>query len=452
MGRYSVGVAGSRSSWSQAHVRRLFWRAGFGATPKEAATWAARGQAATIAWLLDGGSSKLVGPAPNLKGAKLDPVNEWGHDHLWWLDRMVRSQRPLEEKLTLFWHDHFATTEQDRPLMLRQNSAIRNRALGPFPDLLKSVATDQAMQLFLSLVDNDKDSPNENFARELMELFTLGGGYTERDVREAARALTGWRAKWSKRGFGGTYFDPERHDTGVKRILGKKGRYDWKDVLSIVTTHPRHAPYLVGKLWSFFVARPPSKATVKRLSRTYTSSGLRIKPVVASILADKALYADLDAPDMVKCPVVYIAGALRTTGHGIDREDWTWLCDSMGQLLFHPPSVAGWDWGPAWMSSNTMRTRFMAGNYLTEIPGLAVKDGTGKPELSADEALEQALAATGRPWISGSTRAELLAMARNYFDDMTKPWQQGEPKQERAEMLQRMLRHLLLTGPDAHLH
>jgi uncharacterized protein (DUF1800 family) len=445
-------MAGSRSSWSEAHVRRVFWRAGFGATPKEASLWAGRGQKATVDWLVDGGSAKLVGPAPRLEEGRLDPVNEWGHDHLWWLDRMVRSQRPLEEKVTLFWHDHFATTEQDRPLMLRQNNAIRNRALGRFPELLRAIATDSAMQLFLSLVDNDKDSPNENFARELMELFTLGGGYSERDVREAARAMTGWRAKWTNRGFGGIYYDRERHDTGVKRILGQRGRFDWEDVLKIVTTHPRHAPFLVTKLWSFFVTRPPSKSTVKRLARTYTSSGLLIKPVVREILDDKALYADLDQPDMIKSPVVFVAGTLRTTGRGIDRDSWTWLCDSMGQMLFQPPSVAGWDWGTAWMSSNTMRSRFMAGNYFTDIPGIAVAEGSGDPGLTAEQALEKALDATGRPWISGSTRAELEAMARNYFDDMTKSWQQGEPKRERAEMLQRMLRHLLLTGPDAHLH
>jgi uncharacterized protein (DUF1800 family) len=177
--------------WTEAHVRRLFWRAGFGATPLQASHWAAAGQAATLRWLLSGGSDRLVGAEPRVDGKPLDPLNTWSHDALWWLDRMVRSQRPLVEKLTLFWHDHFATSDQDTLLMLAQNRLLRVHSRGSFRTLLGKVARDPAMQLFLSLTDNDKDAPNENFARELMELFTLGSGYTETDIREAARALTG---------------------------------------------------------------------------------------------------------------------------------------------------------------------------------------------------------------------------------------------------------------------
>ena len=156
-------------TWTEAHVRRLFWRAGFGATPAEAKAFAARGKAATIEWLLNGGPGpKLQGPPPKVDGKPLDPNNEWGHDVLWWLDRMVRSQRPLVEKLTLFWHDHFATSDQETPLMLRQNKMFRRRALGDFRALLTAVTKDPAMQLFLSLADSTKEAPNENYARELM--------------------------------------------------------------------------------------------------------------------------------------------------------------------------------------------------------------------------------------------------------------------------------------------
>src|SRR4051795_5318704 len=211
--------------WTEAHVRRLFWRAGFGATPEETAHWAAAGQAAALRWLLDGGSDKLVGPEPRVEGKLLDPVNTWSHDALWWLDRMVRSQRPLLEKLTLFWHDHFATADQDTPLMLAQNRTLRAHALGSFRTLLGHVASDPAMQLFLSLTDNDKDAPNENFARELMELFTLGSGYSERDIREAARALTGWESRYANDNFQGIRFNPEAHDPGGKRIFGRSGGF-----------------------------------------------------------------------------------------------------------------------------------------------------------------------------------------------------------------------------------
>jgi hypothetical protein len=174
------------SSWTAAHAERLLWRAGFGGTPAERAYWHHRGRGATVSWLVHGGhgphgARSMVGAKPRVDGKALDPVNVWGHDRLWWLDRMVRSQRPLVEKLTLFWHDHFATAEQETPLMLAQNKLLRAHALGSFPDLLTAITQDPAMQSFLSLVDSSKDDPNENYARELMELFTLGAdnGYTE---------------------------------------------------------------------------------------------------------------------------------------------------------------------------------------------------------------------------------------------------------------------------------
>src|SRR3954462_3858356 len=150
--------------WSEAHVRRLFWRAGFGATPAEAARWASAGQDASIRYLLTAPRG-LAGRAPRIDAKALDPLNVWSHRTLWWLDRMVRTRRPLEEKLTLFWHDHFATGGQDTPLMLAQNRLFRSRALGSFRELLGGVARDPAMQLFLLLADSTKDAPNENFAR-----------------------------------------------------------------------------------------------------------------------------------------------------------------------------------------------------------------------------------------------------------------------------------------------
>ncbi|HVE67343.1 MAG TPA: DUF1800 domain-containing protein [Solirubrobacteraceae bacterium] len=440
--------------WTEAHVNRLFWRAGFGARPDEAAFWVKQGRSATLRYVLDGGpqGSALVGPAPSVEGRPLDPVNEWAHDGLWWLDRMVRSQRPLQEKMTLFWHDHFATNDQDTPLMLAQNRTFRRHALGSFPKLLRAVTLDPAMQLFLSLPDSDKEHPNENFARELMELFTLGKGYSEGDIRQAARALTGFRARWNDNGFGGIYYDRERHDAGVKRIFGQRGRFAWTDVLELAVAHPNHAPFLATKLWEFFVASPPSRATVRNLAGIYRRSGHRLKPVLAAILDHPALYRNLDAPDMVKSPIVFVAGTLRTNGLGVTYQSLTWMLDNMGQRPFDPPSVAGWEWGPAWMSSNSMRVRFDWGNRLIDDDALGPKPGTiTQPPASPAEALEQALAAVGRPWISGVTRSHLLEMAARFFDDLT-PRTRPQRRIERAEMLQRSLRLILLAGPDAQLH
>jgi hypothetical protein len=442
---------GSASGWTEAHVHRLFWRAGFGATAVEARTWARRGRAATIDWIVDGppGGTRLRGPAPRVEGRPLDPVNEWGHNVLWWLDRMVRTNRPLVEKMTLFWHDHFATSDQDTPLMLAQNRLFRSHALGAFRPFLRAVTRDEAMQLFLSLADSTKDHPNENYARELMELFTIGKGYSERDVREAARALTGFRAKWSDRGFGGIHYDADEHDPGVKRILGRHGRFDVDDVLDIVCDHPRHAPFLVTKLWQFFVATPPSAATVRALAATYRRSGLQVKPVVRQILEHPALYRDLGAPDLVKWPVVYVAGALRTTGTPITENYPVWTMATMGQELFRPPSVAGWDWGAKWMSSNAMRQRFSFANFLVSSGRPRVRKGAYKATLEPRRAVALAIAAVGSPPVSAHAERVLTGLAMHWFDDIPRSWR--DDADWRAESLQRTLRHLLIAGPEAQL-
>jgi len=438
--------------WTEAHVRRLFWRAGFGATPAEARRWAKRGKAATLDYVVDGppGGAQLRGPEPRVDHRPLDPLNEWGDDVLWWLDRMIRTTYPLQEKLTLFWHDHFATAEQDTPLMLAQNRMFRARALGSFRDLLGEVTRDPAMQLFLSLADSTKDAPNENYARELMELFTLGKGYSERDVREAARALTGFTADWHDDGTVTIGYEADQHDDGVKTLLGARGRLGVDDVLDLVTAHPNHAPFLVDKLWSYFVATPPSRATVKALAAIYRGSGLHIKPLVRAILEHPQLYRNLDAPDLVKCPVVYVAGALRTTGSHIVESYPTWLLSGMGQYPFDPPSVAGWDWGPAWMSSNSMRQRFTLGNYVVNYGRPRVGRGSAPATLTAQEAYDLAWRAVGEPHVSTATRHTLTQLAARFFDDLDKAWR--DKADWRGEALQVALRHLLLTCPDSQLH
>ncbi|MCW2983668.1 MAG: hypothetical protein JWR63_1238 [Conexibacter sp.] len=431
-------------------MRRALWRAGFGATAHEAGKWAHRGRADTLAWLLspDGRRAPLL---PGPKPMALDPVNEYGHDMLWWMDRMVRTTRPLEEKMVLFWHDHFATRDVDTPLLLRQNALFRRRALGSFGALLGDVMEDPAMGSFLNLIGSYKDEPNENFARELMELFTLGegNGYTETDVREAARALTGYV---EGRKVGGVLtsvrFEPKNHDGGVKRIFGHQGRFGPHDVLRLCVQHHRHPEFLVRKLWSFFVDEPLDARTRVRLQRVYTGSGHHLKPVVREILDHPKLYANLDGPTMVKAPVVAIAGMLRATRLGVKVDDWIWVTSGMGQRLFSPPSVAGWEWGPAWMSSNGMRMRFVAANVALSQPGLKVADGDTPVDLAPQQHLDRAMAALGHPWASPRTRKGLLALAKGYDKMAGQKWQ----RQVAADMTQRALRHLLLSAPDAQVH
>ena len=305
---------------------------------------------------------------------------------LWWLDKMVRSQRPLQEKLTLFWHDHFATRDQDAPLMLAQNRKLRQHALGPFPELLRAVTTDPAMQAFLSLVDSDKRDPNENYARELMELFTLGvtGGYTERDVREAARALTGFKGNYRDGRPLTVSYDPERHDDGAKQLLGHRGKLDWQDVLRLVVGHRSHAPFLVGQAVGLLrhraAAGGDAQAPGPRLRAARTTASRR--SCARSSTAARSTPTSTD-PQMVKWPIVQLAGNLRMVGRAVDTDDWAWISSMMGQMPFSPPSVAGWDWGPAWMSTATMRARFLCATWICKDLPVKVTKGSVDPTWSA---------------------------------------------------------------------
>ena len=436
--------------WTEAHVRRLFWRAGFGATAAEASHWAGRGRKATLDWILEGeGKAELHGPRPNSDGKPLDPENVFGHHVLWWLDRMVRTSRPLEEKLTLLWHDHFATRDVEQPLMLRQNETLRKGALGSFDDLLRDVTLDPAMQQFLSLIGSHKRAPNENFARELMELFTLGTGYTEDDIREAARALTGFVGVYTNNRLTGVRWDETRWDPGPKTIFGKTGNWKWDDVLRLCLEHPGHADFLVGKLWSFFVPTPIADSTRAKLAQVYVGSGRRIAPLVRRILDHPHLYANLDQPSQVKWPAVYLAGQLRATGDGVTQSAWPYLLASMGQALFSPPSVAGWDWDAAWLSSNAVRARFVTVNKLLEKNGpLAVAEGAVEPGLSVDAHLERALKAVGEPRVSRSTQLVLRRMLASSLETPDATHKDVKVRRRYAEQVQRSARHLLVSGPE----
>jgi uncharacterized protein (DUF1800 family) len=274
-----------RGRFGPEQAERLLWRAGFGPRKGEAEALARKGLDAAVHSLTHPRKQRLVGPKPHDgEGRPPAPGDAWGHDHVWWLDRMVRTNRPLVERMTLIWHDWFATSNSgvgSQTLMLRQNRLFRRYSLGSFEHLLLAVTRDPAMLLWLNGTDNRKGSPNENYARELMELFTLGAGrgYTERDVREQARALTGFENDW-KRGVGPTnfHFERERHDGGVKRVFGKRGRFDWQDACRLCLKNRTHPSFFVDKLWGYFVPTPPPAATRGALERLYVGNHHAVRP------------------------------------------------------------------------------------------------------------------------------------------------------------------------------
>ncbi len=430
----------------RARAERLAWRAGFGPAPGEVEALARRGADGAVDALLRPRGRALAGRAPRIEGAPLDPVNAYGHDVLWWLDRAVRTRQPLVERMAFNWHDHFATSNDgvgDTRLMLAQYWTLRRGALGRFRDLARAITRDRAMQLWLSLANSEKGSPNENYARELFELFTLGvnNGYTERDVREAARALTGFTFDWETKRFG---FDPDRHDGGVKRILGRVGRFQPLDVVDIAIEHKVHAAFICSKLWGYFSPRPCPPGLLRSLARTYRQAKTDVRPVVREILTSKLFYAGLAEPDMVKSPFVYVAGMLRMTGTRVEDEGWAWRLDQMGQQPFHPPNVAGWEGGASWLSTSSIRARFDAASAVIRD---TIEDGSISERQTAAQALRSALAATGNPRVGARTRRALQGYAVRSVAGRTDEWEVEHYFPER----QRVLRHLLLAGPDAQV-
>jgi uncharacterized protein (DUF1800 family) len=442
-----------RGKFGEREAERLLWRAGFGPRPGEARKLAKRSEdarAAVRSLTRTKRKEKLTGPAPlDGDGLPIAPFDAWGHDVLWWLDRMVRTNRPFDERMALIWHDWFATADVDsQQLSIAQVDLLRRSGQGSFLDLLLAVTVDPAMLIWLSGVDNTKRSPNENYARELMELFTLGASdangwpYSETDVREQARALTGWRADWQDDvGPVNFRFDERRHDTGAKTIFGQTGAFTWTDSCRLCVGHPAHSAFFVTKLWSYFIPKPPSEKDRKSLERLYVKRGYSIRPVVEAILTHPSLYR---GPAMVKPPMVYIAGLMRARRSGV-RGDWAWISDIAGQRVFRPPNVAGWD-EQRWLDTSTFRGRWIAAN---EIAGAKSVDPEREynPKERPAAAVRRALAFWGNPGVSAKTRKELIRYAQAVDASAQADWQ----KSTFRAMRQNALRLLIATSPDMQM-
>ena len=397
----------SARDWTYATAAHLIERAGFGATPEEIARMAAmtpqqavdrlvdyekvadtlqpfdesiiwdpgmdpfppsRAEAVRIAREHDGGLGEKILP----KGAqrRLQPVVdkffyslaanqiETQRLGLWWANRMLVSERPLEEKLTLFWHGHFATGEnkvRDYRMMLQQHLMFRAHASGNFRDLLVGLLKDPAMLVYLDNGENIRSHPNENFGRELLELFTMGvGNYSERDVREAARSFTGWTNDVLR-----FKFDQNQHDPGVKTFLGRTGPLDGEDVIDTILAQPVTAEFVSAKLYRFFVRDDISPAVRTELGRTLRDSKYQIKPLLRRIFLSRDFYSAPSTGTQIKSPVPLVVSTYKKMGL---REiptvpDFGQMTASLGQSLFDPPNVAGWAGGRTWITPATLLQR-----------------------------------------------------------------------------------------------
>lgn len=349
----------SRRPWDLKWAGHLHRRAGFGASLEELKAAVARGLPATLERLLQGQPAAADDAAMTRLGQNIVRRDNPGELRGWWLYRMVYTPHPLREKMTLFWHNHFATSlvkVQRLELMFQQNQTLREQALGKFGPLLQAISRDPAMLLYLDSNSNVKGKPNENYAREVMELFSLGvGNYTEKDIREAARAFTGWQTD------GKVYrFNADEHDSDAKTVLGQTGNWNGDDIVRICLQQPACARFLVKKLYRYFIsetAEPPA-ALLEPLAEAFRKSDYDIAALVKRILVSRHLFSDYAYRQRIKSPVEYLVGAaLSFSPTIVPPGAMVRRLETLGQQLFAPPNVKGWVFGEAWLNTSTVLAR-----------------------------------------------------------------------------------------------
>jgi uncharacterized protein (DUF1800 family) len=369
----------------RSQVAHLLRRAGFGATEAELDQYTALGFAGALDRLLNpeqvddsATDQQIAALAPDPKDPEAKKKIEAAK--FWWFNRMLYTQRPLQEKMTLFWHNHFATSNSkigNAVLMLDQIQLFRANALGSFETMLQKVTRDPANLIGLDNRLNRKGAPNENFAREVQELFTLGiGNYTEQDIKEAARAFTGHTLDKNLN----YVFNPAQHDAGQKTFHGKTGNFDADDILAILVRQPATARYITTKLFRFFAYDNPDSSTIDRLADTFVKSKFDIRTVLRDLFSGPEFLSPQAFHGQIKQPVELIAGSLKSLNVQNIGPDVTQSLRRMGQDLLNPPDVSGWKGGSSWISSTTLFERFNWGlrlsagrdaakPYFADVPG-----------------------------------------------------------------------------------
>src|SRR3954454_15997649 len=433
---------------STAMADRLFWRAGFGPTPDQRAYWAGRARADLVDWMLNTPPSRQATAPPPLTGsnATIDPLASDDEMVMEWLDQMQRVDNPLPERLAFFWHRHWAVSRDDgipNAWLLAYRNRMRSFADFPgnpnvsFRDVAYQMSTaDGAMSMYLNGNANRKGAPNENYAREFMELFCLGPkgpdgtpNYVQADVAGLARAFTGWIVNTTDTdpNYGKVTFSTGRFEPGAKTFLGQTipaltpaGRaVTQQDGIDCVTSavntvlaHPNHAQFLIRKLWAEFIASPIPQTTLDDLVAQYRADNkFALRPVIRGILTHPLIFESPGEPNLVKPPVVYLVGLLRALGAPMKGTHVRIALDNMQQRPYRPPNVAGWEGGLAWFNSNTVQARFDAivrVQYLKYSTYYAGQTLPTVPVESAQATFTRAYLAAGSPWLSDGTRTQLM--------------------------------------------
>jgi uncharacterized protein (DUF1800 family) len=325
--------------------------------------------------------------------------------NLLWLDQMVESNAQLREKMAFFWHGHFASRNLNVFFQQTMLDIIRQNALGNFRDLLHEVSKSAAMLNFLNANQNRKDHPNENFAREVMELFTLGrGNYSEKDVKEAARAFTGWGANIK----GEFVFRKANHDDGLKSVLGKSGNFNGDDVLDILLDQPQTARYISKKIFRFFVNENIDSEKCDWLANRFYQSNYNISSLMEDIFTSDWFYDEKNIGAKIKSPIELIAGIRRILPMELENEDTQLLIQRvLGQMLFYPPNVAGWPGGKSWIDSSTLMMRMRLPQLITDKDEFNVKPKSDDDQMmgrmdkeDGGKAAGKGMGKTGRPIVA----------------------------------------------------
>jgi uncharacterized protein (DUF1800 family) len=400
----------SSDRWNLEMAAHLLNRAGFGGPPAEIQSLADLGHDRAISSLID--YERIPDPTLNPDWAKPDParqqqirdINQTGTPDQkkalqkeqaqlqqvqmlelrgWWLQRMARGPRPFQEKMVLFWHGHFATSVEkvrDAYYMWRQNELFRRLATGNWQMLLAEAGKDPAMLIWLDQAQSQKAHPNENFAREVMELFSLGEGhYTEHDISEGARALTGWSLDRINQKY---VYRPFFHDTGVKTFLGLTGNLDGDDVIAQIIEQPQSARFITAKLWNYFAGQPPTDELNTALAAVFRANGNNFKPFLRVMFRSEEFYGDDIVRNEVKSPVQWLIGSVRMLECDLPPTLVSYgMLRQLGQDLFAPPNVKGWDGGITWITTNTLLTRYNDAEALVQgsLPPLTAGDFARKP-------------------------------------------------------------------------
>ena len=360
---------------------------------------------------------------------------------LWWLNRMLTTPRPLQEKMALFWHGHFATAVSkvnQIAWLYNQNELFRQNALGPFQTMLSKVSKDPAMMLWLDSQTNRKGSPNENYGREVMELFTMGiGTYSEQDVKEGARALTGWTIN---RQDGTSQFVANRFDDGAKTYLGHTGNLGLEDVVNILAASPNTAKFLGRKLARFFISDTPDDGTVNAIANTYASTNGDMKQVMRTVLSSDAFKDPGNFMNKITSPTEYVVTNLKLLGAKAVDQSVLGAMRGMGQELFNPPNVAGWPGNRSWLSTDTIFTRL---NFADRITSNRATDGPtyvdpGALLSGAGDAVGKFVDLLTDGLLADANRQTL----QGYYSSAAKA----------ADAKVRGLVHLILSTPTAHLN